>query len=84
MHSLIHGVIKIIFLWTQQKAESHMVRREHEVEEEEDVQEEEAVEEADDSFSSQHECPLIQQKVNKYPVYSSGTFNHSSVCVPPQ
>lgn len=83
MHTLIQGVIKIIFL--QQKAESHMVRREHEMEEEEGVQEKEEVEEGDDHpFTSQHECPLIQQKVNEYPGYSSSTFNHGSACVPHQ
>lgn len=67
MHTQIQGVIKIIFCCTQQKAESHMLRREHEMEEEEDVQEVEAEEEEDDHlFTSQHECPLVQQKVNEW------------------
>lgn len=67
----IQGVIKL--LCTQQKAEAHMLR----AEEEEDVHEKE---EGDDHiFTSQHQCPLIQQKVNKYPQCSSG-MNKSVGC----
>ncbi|XP_018547646.1 coiled-coil domain-containing protein 15 isoform X1 [Lates calcarifer] len=48
------------------KAESLVQRAEEEVrEEEEDVQGEEEEEEGDDQFfTSQHECPLVQQKVS--------------------
>ncbi|XP_026228362.1 coiled-coil domain-containing protein 15 [Anabas testudineus] len=50
---------------TKHKAESHMLRKEHEMEEEEDVQEDEAEKEEDDHlFTSQYECPLVQQKVS--------------------
>ncbi|XP_023277296.1 coiled-coil domain-containing protein 15 [Seriola lalandi dorsalis] len=52
---------------TSHKAASHTLRAEREVEEEEeeDVQGEEEEEEGDDHFStSQHECPLVQQKVS--------------------
>ncbi|XP_040908262.1 coiled-coil domain-containing protein 15 [Toxotes jaculatrix] len=48
------------------KADSHVLRAEQEVEEEEeDVQGEEEEEEGvDHFFTSQHECPLVQQKVS--------------------
>ncbi|KAF7646739.1 hypothetical protein LDENG_00183330 [Lucifuga dentata] len=45
--------------WNVSKAESHMPRAEQEDEEEEDL-----------LFSSQHDCPLIQQNVNEYPALS--------------
>lgn len=59
----IQGVIKTFFLCTQQKAGSHRPRAEQEVEE--DVEREEEEQEGDDH--GQHECPLVQQKVNEYP-----------------
>lgn len=61
--------IKIIFLCFQQKADYHVLRGEQKVEEEEeDVQREE---EGDDHFfTSRHECPLVQQKVNESPSWS--------------
>ncbi|KAM7374703.1 hypothetical protein PAMP_007347 [Pampus punctatissimus] len=64
----VKRLIKIIFLCTQQKAESHVQRAEHEVEEEEEE------EEGDDVlFTSQRECPLVQQNI------SCGAFHHSLV-----
>lgn len=72
----IQGVIKIFFLLTQQKAGSHVLRAEREVEEEEDVEGEEEEDEGDDQFfTSQHECPLVQQKVNEYP-HLPISYNH--------
>lgn len=48
----------------------------------EDAGEEEEEEEAEGDvypFTSQHECPLVQQKVNKYTQWSSDFFNHDSL-----
>ncbi|KAG7239086.1 hypothetical protein INR49_030047 [Caranx melampygus] len=48
------------------KATSHMLQAEQEVEEE-DAEGEEEGEEGDDNFlTSEHECPLVQQKVSGY------------------
>lgn len=54
---------------TRHKADYHVLRGEQKVEEEEeDVQREE---EGDDHlFTSRHECPLVQQKVNESPSWS--------------
>ncbi|XP_075957354.1 coiled-coil domain-containing protein 15 isoform X2 [Anarhichas minor] len=46
---------------TRHKAGTHLLRAEQEVEEQE---EEGDVQEEDHLFTSQHECPLVQQKVN--------------------
>lgn len=55
------------FLCFQQKSGPHV--------EEEDVEGEEEEEDGDDQlFTSQHECPLVLQKVNEYAHCSSGTF----------
>ncbi|KAG7217216.1 hypothetical protein INR49_027760 [Caranx melampygus] len=51
---------------TSHKATSHMLQAEQEVEEE-DAEGEEEGEEGDDNFlTSEHECPLVQQKVSGY------------------
>ncbi|XP_045894746.1 coiled-coil domain-containing protein 15 [Micropterus dolomieu] len=63
---------------SRHKAESHVLRAEQEVEEEEEDVEEEG---DDHLFTSRHECPLVQQKVNEYPWCSSGTFHHGSACM---
>lgn len=74
MYVLAHpGYKKKIFPWIQQKTASHMLRAEQEVEEEdfeeeeqEEEEEEGEEEEGDDHlFNSQHECPLIRQKVHQ-------------------
>ncbi|XP_070699866.1 coiled-coil domain-containing protein 15 [Pempheris klunzingeri] len=59
---------------SRHRAESHMLRAEQDVEEEEeeDVQDEEEEEEGYDHFiSSQHECPLVQQKGSGHVLWDS-------------
>ena len=56
---IVENFDKIIFLCTKQKAESHVPRAEQEVEEEEEEEEGE-----DLLFTSQHECPLVQQNIS--------------------
>lgn len=55
-----------MFLCTQQRGETHVLRAEQEVEEEEEEEDDQGEEEEGDDhlFTSQHECPLVQQKVN--------------------
>lgn len=68
MHSWCNK--KIFFLYIQKKAGSVILREEQEVE----VGEED---EGDDHlFTSQHEYPLVQQTVNKYPLSCLSLCGH--------
>lgn len=74
----IQCIIKVIPICALQKATSDMLQAEQEVEEE-DAEEEE---EGDDNFlTSEHECPLVQQKVDKYAACGCCTFYHGSLHV---